>query len=211
MNAGVLQKPKFRGLSHKYAAGAALPMAAALIGHSNGAPSAWLYGICLFFLFAVSATYHRVSWSEPKRLLWRRLDHAMIFIFIAGSYTPFGVELLNTTSLGLNMVKAIWVTAVIGATVTISWPKAPKWFRAILYLSAGWMLAITFPQTYELIGALPMTLIIGSGILYSLGAIIYALKSPNPWPKLFGYHEIFHLLVIAGAWMHFSVIYLWVF
>ena len=189
----------------------AIPMAAWMIYHANGKASAWLYGICLFFLFAVSATYHRGSWNEKQRRFWRRMDHSMIFIFIAGSYTPFGLELLHSDPLGQNMLKAIWVTALLGAAVTVAWPSAPKWFRAILYLGAGWMLAVTFPKTYELLGAGAMGLILGSGFFYSLGAIIYARKSPNPWPFSFGYHEIFHLLVILAAWMHFSVIYAWLY
>lgn len=211
MNAIQPVKPTFRGLSHQYAAIAAIPMASMLITHANGAFSAIVYGICFFFLFCVSATYHRVSWSESKRKMWRRLDHAMIFIFIAGSYTPFGLELLDETELGTRMLKAIWLTAVLGAIVTVSWPTAPKWFRSLLYLTAGWMLAVTFPQTYEMIGTLPTALIVGSGFFYSLGAVIYARKSPNPWPLKFGYHEIFHLLVIVAAWMHFSVIYFWLY
>ena len=211
MNATVPAKPRLRGVSHQYAAAAAVPMAGVLIAHANGQPSAWLYGICLFFLFAVSATYHRVSWNEQQRKFWRRMDHSMIFIFIAGSYTPFGLELLNQDALGTQMLSAIWITAILGAAVTVAWPSAPKWFRAILYLTAGWMLAVTFPKTYELLGGTAMSLILGSGFLYSLGAIIYARKSPNPWPFTFGYHEIFHILVIAAAWMHYAVIYAWLY
>lgn len=202
-----LDKPKLRGFSHQYAALIAIPMAAALIIKADYSFSACVYGICLILLFTVSATYHRVRWSEKNRLFMRRLDHAMIFIFIAGCYTPFGLEVLNETKIGQLMMIAIWLAAGLGAIFTIYWPKTPKWVRASLYVLTGWMLTLTFPATYEVLGGLSVSLILGSGLLYTLGAIIYARKAPNPIPGYFGYHEIFHALVIVASWIHYSVIY----
>ena len=210
MNATVPAKPRLRGVSHQYAAAAAVPMAGVLIAHANGQPSAWLYGICLFFLFAVSATYHRVAGMAATKVLAAHGSFHDLY-FHCGQLHTIWLGAPQSRRIGHPNAECHMDHSHSRCCGDRGLAIGPKWFRAILYLTAGWMLAVTFPKTYEHLGGTAIGLILGSGFLYSLGAIIYARKSPNPWPFTFGYHEIFHILVIAAAWMHYAVIYAWLY
>jgi hemolysin III len=197
-------KPLLRGVSHQIAAFLAAPAAAALVmgaGGGSARAAALTYGASLLTLFAVSATYHRPTWSpRVRRVLWR-IDHSAIFVLIAGTYTPFC--LLIGSAGGRFALAAIWIVAALGVSVSIAWPDAPKKVMAVIYVGFGWMAVPVLPMIRATIGDGTLALLFLGGLLYSLGAIIYALRRPDPFPAVFGFHEIFHLCVVAAAACHF--------
>jgi hemolysin III len=206
------QKPRLRGVSHEVAffvslvAGAALviaaptPRATAAIGIYAGSLSA---------LLGTSALYHRVNWRREEIRRWmRRLDHSMIFLLIAGTTTPFATLVLGG-ALGKAILIAVWAGAAAGIVVELIWVEAPKWATATVYLSVGWIGALGFPAIVIDAGIGAGALIAAGGILYTLGAIVYARQSPDPNPAVFGYHEIFHALVLAAAVAHFAAVALY--
>jgi hemolysin III len=200
-------KPLLRGVSHELAAYAA---AAAGIGLVLAAPSmrartaAGVYGASLLALFAVSALYHRPTWNPRARLVWRRLDHSAIFFLIAGTYTPFCL-LLGGRS-GSVLLAVIWVGAAAGMVQAVGWPTAPKPLVAAVYLALGWVVVPVLPALRLHLGAQSLGLLAAGGIAYSLGAVVYALRRPDPFPRVFGYHEVFHALVILAAALHCAVV-----
>jgi len=197
-------KPLLRGVSHQIAAFLAAPAAAALVmgaGGGSARAAALTYGASLLTLFAVSASYHRPTWSpRVRRVLWR-IDHSAIFVLIAGTYTPFC--LLLGAAGGRFALAAIWIVAALGVAVSIAWPDAPKKVMALIYVGFGWMAVPVLPMIRATIGDGTLALLFLGGLLYSLGAIIYALRRPDPFPAVFGFHEIFHLCVVAAAACHF--------
>jgi hemolysin III len=202
-------KPKLRGVSHEWAFFLSLGFGAALIVLAE-TPKATLavavYAISLSALFGTSALYHRVNWTRPNVRRWmRRLDHSMIFFLIAGTYTPFALLVLNGT-LATAILVVVWVGAVAGAIVEMVWIDHPKWASALIYLALGWVAVATFPELWSSLGVAGSMLVIAGGLLYTAGAVVYAVQRPNPSPTVFGYHEIFHLFVIAAAIAHFSAV-----
>lgn len=202
-------KPRLRGVSHKWAFFASLLLGAVLIVLAS-TPRATLavaiYAVSLSALFGTSALYHRVDWRRPDVRLWmRRLDHSMIFFLIAGTYTPFALIVLDG-ALASAILVVVWAGAVAGAIVEMIWISHPKWVAALIYVSLGWVAVVAFPALWSSLGAAGATLVIAGGVLYTLGAIVYATQRPNPNPAIFGYHEIFHLFVIAAAIAHFSAV-----
>ncbi len=200
-------KPLLRGVSHELAAYAA---AAAGIGLVLAAPSmraraaAGVYGASLLALFAVSALYHRPSWDPRARLFWRRLDHSAIFFLIAGTYTPFCLLLGGRT--GNVLLAVIWVGAAAGVVQAVGWPTAPKPLVAAVYVALGWVVVPVLPALRLHLGPGALGLLAAGGIAYSLGAVVYALRRPDPFPRVFGYHEVFHALVILAAALHCAVV-----
>ena len=165
-----------------------------------------LYVLGLAGLLGTSALYHRVTWRRPNARRWmRRLDHSMIFVLIAGTYTPIALLVLSQP-LGSVVLVVIWSGAVGGIVLSLLWPDAPRPVSAAIYISLGWVAIIAMPQLFDRLGALGIALIAAGGLLYSVGAIVYARKRPDPVPTVFGYHEIFHVLVVAAAALHFAVI-----
>ena len=165
-----------------------------------------IYVLGLAGLLGTSALYHRVTWRKPNVRRWlRRLDHSMIFLLIAGTYTPFALLVLSQP-LGTVVLVLIWSGAVGGIVLSLLWPDAPRPVSAAIYISLGWVAIIALPQLFDRLGALGIALIAVGGLLYSAGAIIYARGRPDPVPTVFGYHEIFHVLVVAAAALHFAVI-----
>jgi hemolysin III len=204
-----LVKPKLRGVSHEWAFFASLFFGAALILLAS-TPKATLavaiYAVSLSALFGTSALYHRVDWKRPNVRRWmRRLDHSMIFFLIAGTYTPFALLALHGT-LATAILVVVWVGAVAGAIVEMVWIEHPKWASVLIYMSLGWVAAFAFPALWSSLGVGGAMLLAGGGALYTAGAVVYAIQRPNPKPAIFGYHEIFHLFVIAAAVAHFSAI-----
>jgi len=202
-------KPKLRGVSHEWAFFLSLGLGAALIVAAD-TPQATLavaiYAASLSALFGTSALYHRVNWSRPEVRRWmRRLDHSMIFFLIAGTYTPFALLVLDGP-LADAILAVVWAGAVIGAIVEMVWIEHPKWVAAVVYMSLGWVAAIGFPGLWEGMGVAGALLVAAGGLLYTVGAVVYATERPNPNPRVFGYHEIFHLFVIAAAAAHFAAI-----
>jgi hemolysin III len=202
-------KPKLRGVTHEWAFFLSLGFGVALIALAEGTEATLavaIYAVSLSALFGTSALYHRVNWSRPKVRRWmRRLDHSMIFFLIAGTYTPFALLALNGT-LATAILVVVWVGAVAGAIVEMIWIDHPKWASALIYLSLGWVAVATFPALWSALGVAGSMLVVVGGLLYTAGAVIYAVQRPNPSPAVFGYHEIFHLLVIAAAIAHFSAV-----
>ncbi len=200
-------KPLLRGVSHQIAAVVAAPAAAALVmgaGGGSARAAALTYGASLLTLFGVSATYHRPMWSpRVRRVLWR-VDHSAIFVLIAGTYTPFCLLLGAAT--GRLALAAIWVAATLGIAVSIAWPDAPKKLMAAVYVGFGWMAVPVLPMLRATIGGGALALLFAGGLLYSVGAVIYALRRPDPFPSVFGFHEVFHLCVVAAAACHFVVV-----
>jgi len=164
-----------------------------------------LYCISLCGLFGISALYHRINWQPTTRLWMRRIDHAAIYILIAGTGTPIFVLGLGDV-VGIKLLTLIWIAAIIGVIKSAVWVRAPKWLAAVLYVAVGWIIVPFLPELYHAMGALNVALILIGGLVYSLGAVVYAAKRPNPVPRVFGYHEIFHILVILAAALHFAAI-----
>jgi hemolysin III len=202
-------KPKLRGVSHEWAFFVSLFLGAALILAAK-TPKATLavaiYAVSLSALLGTSALYHRVDWKRPNVRRWmRRLDHSMIFFLIAGTYTPFALLVLDGPLADAILV-VVWAGAIAGAIVEMVWIDHPKWVAALIYMSLGWVAAIAFPGLWNEMGVAGTLLVAVGGILYTAGAVVYATQRPNPNPAIFGYHEVFHLLVIAAAVAHFSAI-----
>jgi hemolysin III len=204
-----LEKPRLRGVSHQWAFFVALVAGAVLV---IAAPSgratlaAAIYAVSMAAMFGASALYHRIDWKSVAARRWmRRLDHSMIYLLIAGTYTPFALLVLDGGIADAVLI-AVWAGAGLGIGLKLLWPDTPKWLTAAVYVALGWVAVIAFPQLASELGVLGMTLVAGGGLLYTAGALVYALRRPDPAPDVFGYHEIFHLLVIAAAMLQFVAV-----
>ncbi len=200
-------KPIWRGVSHQYAFFGSLVSGAALvwIAPSALAAATAVYAASVTALFGTSAAYHRIDWSEKARMWMRRLDHSMIFLLIAGTYTPFAVVGVGGPE-AKRMLFLVWVGSALGICMQLFWPKVPKALNAMVYVAVGWVGVSELPLLIETLGLTALGLVGVGGVLYTTGAIVYALRRPDPWPQAFGYHEIFHALVIAAAILHFTAV-----
>ena len=168
--------------------------------------AAAIYAFSLAALLGTSALYHRVNWRRPEIRRWvRRLDHSMIFLLIAGTVTPFALLVLHG-GFAKAILIAVWAGAAVGIVVELLWVEAPKWVATLVYIVVGWIGALAFPAIAIDAGLGAAALIAAGGILYTTGAVIYARERPNPNPAVFGYHEIFHVLVLAAAAAHFAAV-----
>jgi hemolysin III len=200
-------KPLLRGVSHQVAAAFALVGGIALVNGATGlrgALAAAVYGVALTAQFAISAAYHRPRWGTRARLFMRRLDHAAIFMLIAGTYTPFCLLLPPGT--GRPLLALVWSGALGGMVLSVLWPLAPKWLMAALTVGLGWAIVPIFPAMLAAIGWSGLALLAAGGIAYTVGAVVYATRFPDPFPRVFGYHEVFHALVIAAAICHYIAV-----
>jgi hemolysin III len=209
-------KPRLRGWLHAYAAaisiaaGAALvAVAAALRGGTAGATTA-IYATTVTLLFGTSALYHRLNWKPAAHRRMKRLDHSMIFVFIAGTYTPIAALTLSHDA-AIAVLVAVWTGALFGVGLQTAWPSAPRWLSAPCYIALGWVAVFVFPQLLHNAGVAAFVLIAAGGLIYTAGGIVYALKRPNPWPGIFGFHEVFHLCTLVAAACHYVAIWLAVF
>ncbi|CAA9501000.1 MAG: FIG01964566: Predicted membrane protein, hemolysin III homolog [uncultured Solirubrobacteraceae bacterium] len=204
-----LVKPRMRGVLHQWAFFVSLILGLVLVLAANGGRetfAASVYAGSVAALLGTSALYHRVNWSRAAARLWmRRLDHAMIFVLIAGTYTPFGLLALEGT-LATAILIAVWSGAVAGIILQLVWVQAPKWVSALVYVVLGWVAVLAFPGLIDGIGVLGTMLVAAGGLLYTVGAVVYALGRPDPAPTVFGYHEIFHALVIVAAALQYAAI-----
>ena len=201
-------KPKYRGVSHRIAFWVSLAMGAGLISSASGAKgrlAVSIYSVCLSAMFGVSAAFHRHAWSPKARLRMRRLDHSMIFVAIAGTYTPIALLALHGKTQALVLWVA-WLGAAAGITIKFVWATAPKWLSGVLYIAMGWAAVSVLPELTRSSGIISLSLLALGGILYTIGAIILALRRPDPDPQIFGYHEVFHAFVIAAALSQWIVI-----
>lgn len=200
-------KPLLRGVSHEVAAVAALGGCVFLAREASsvrGTIAAIVYGASLTALFATSAFYHRPTWSPRARAILRRFDHSAIFVLIAGTYTPFC--LLLGGARGALLLAAVWVGALLGVARALLWPYAPRAIAAALAVALGWMVVAVFPALHAAVGDVATVLLVTGGVAYSAGAVVYAVKRPDPSPAVFGYHEVFHALVVVAAACHFAVV-----
>jgi hemolysin III len=202
-------KPRLRGILHQWAFLVSLVTGAVLVVVAPAGRATLAVGIyapTVAGLFGVSAVYHRVNWVSAAARRWmRRLDHTMIFLLIAGTYTPFALLVLHGT-LATAILVAVWGGAIAGIVLNLVWIDAPKWLTAIVYVSLGWVAVLAFPALFDNLGLTPTMLVALGGVLYTVGAVVYALRRPDPVPAVFGYHEVFHALVIAAAAVQYSVI-----
>jgi hemolysin III len=201
-------KPRLRGVFHQYAFFASLASGTLLVllaATTRALVAAAVYAASVSALFGVSALYHRVTWTTSARRRMRRLDHAMIFLLIAGTYTPVGLLVLHGT-LGAVVLAVVWGGALVGIVLQLAWTTAPRWLGGTVYLALGWVAVAAMPQLFARLGVTGGLLVVVGGLVYSAGAAVYALRRPDPVPAVFGYHEVFHLLVIAGVAAHFLAI-----
>jgi hemolysin III len=202
-------KPKLRGVSHQWAFAISVVAGGALVLAADGGRAtlaAGIYALSLSALFGVSALYHRINWKREEMRLWmRRLDHTMIFVLIAGTYTPFALLVLDG-DLARVVLIALWTAAAAGVILNLVWITAPKPVSAAVYVGVGLIAAIPLPELIDRISPVAIGLIVVGGLLYMAGALVYALRRPDPSPAVFGYHEIFHLLVIAAAAAQYAAV-----
>jgi hemolysin III len=205
-------KPRWRGVLHQYAFFASILPAVLLVGAApspKAAVAAAIYGASLAALLGTSALYHRATWSPRARLWMGKLDLAMIFFLIAGSYTPVALLALHPPS-STVVLWLVWGAAAAGIVLKVSWMSPPKWASAAVYVAMGSFGAFFLPEIARAVGLTAVTLLVVGGVLYICGAVIYARQRPDPFPAVFGYHEIFHALVVVAATVHYVAIAVYV-
>ncbi len=206
-------KPRLRGVSHKWAFYVSLVLGAALVltaPSGRAMIAAAVYAVCVALLFGSSALYHRIDWRSTSARRWmRRVDHSAIFLLIAGSYTPFALLVIEGT-LADVILAVVWAGAIGGIVLKLLWIDAPKWLVALIYVLLGWVAVAVAPDLVSELGITAAAMVGLGGILYTVGAVIYAIRRPDPVPAVFGYHELFHLLVIAAAGLQYAVVAFWV-
>lgn len=202
------ERPLLRGVFHQYAflvfAGLAILLTAGATGVKENVAAA-VFGSSVAVTFGVSAIYHRITWTPSARELMRRLDHAAIFLLIAGTYTPYGLLILDG-AWRYSVLSVVWSGAALAVFQRLVWRSAPKWVAAVLGIALGWVGIVAFPVLLDKTGWLGASLLLAGGALYTLGALVYAFKRPNPAPRVFGYHELFHVLTIAAAGIQYAAI-----
>jgi len=201
-------RPRLRGVSHQIAFFVSLVSGAAIIVAAPAGATRFevaVYAASLSGLLGVSAMLHRRDWSLTVRQNLRRLDHSMIYVLIAGTYTPIAGTVLDG-GLRTAVLLTVWIGALAGVLLTVAWIDAPKWVAALPYVALGWVAIGAAPQLLDGLGVDGFSLIALGGVLYTAGAVVYARKRPDPFPAVFGYHEVFHALVIAAAAAHYAVI-----
>ena len=209
-------KPRLRGWLHAYAAaisivsGAALVAVAATLRGGPAAAATAIYAATVTLLFGTSALYHRRDWGPRAQAVMKRLDHSMIFVFIAGTYTPIAALSLPRGA-AVAVLVTVWTGALFGVALQTSWPSAPAWLAVPCYLALGCVAVFVLPQLLHNAGVAALVLIIAGGVVYTIGGVVYGLKRPNPVPGVFGFHEVFHACTLVAAVCHYVAIWLAVF
>ena len=204
--------PALRGYLH-LAAALAAPYALLLLILVAESPRAVVggavFGASLIVLYSTSAIYHLAPWGQRSRGWMQRLDHSMIFVFIAGAYTPFAIKLMSDPW-GVPVLSVVGALALTGFVVTVTGFETPRWVRVALYLGLGWVGMVAISELVAGLTWTALTLLVLSGILFSLGGLAYAIKRPDPFPRVFGYHEIFHTLQVAATGLMYLVVAVYV-
>jgi hemolysin III len=204
-------RPRMRGWLHLFAffgsiaAGAVLIPLASALGARAGFSVA-VYCLTILGLFGISALYHRRRWSPRGWKIMKRLDHSMIFLFIAGTYTPFSLLAVDQPT-GYWILAGVWIAAIGGVILKLTWPTAPRWVGVPLYIGLGWVAVFILTDILHIAGVTSLVLLAVGGILYTVGGVAYGIKKPNPWPGTFGYHEVFHAMTIVAAICHYIAVY----
>lgn len=204
LSAAEVLKPRLRGVLHTWAVPVAAVIGATLLLLANGARErigTGVWAMTLTGLFAVSATYHRGAWRPTVKVWLQRVDHSMIFVFIAGSYTPIALLLLEGSKSWI-VLTVVWGGAVAGVVTRLTWHAAPRWMFVPLYIALGWVAVTVLPDLARSAPAYANVLLVVGGVLYTVGAVVFATRKPDPVPEVFGYHEVFHLLTIVAAACH---------
>jgi len=200
-------RPLLKGWSHLVAAVAATALCPILIALSPAgtrAPAA-IFSACVIALFLISGLYHRIQWSPGPHKIMQALDHSMIFIVIAATYTPIAAVALPQPE-GRIILTVVWIGAIIGVVLNLAWPRAPRPVVVAPYLLVGWAAIAVIDDVWRVLGVAGFILLVAGGLLHSIGALVYARKRPDPWPTIFGFHELFHLFVIGGIACHYVVV-----
>jgi len=202
-------KPRLRGVSHQWAFVAFLVLGAVLVALASGPRervAAAVFAGALAAMFGTSALYHRVDWRSVRARMWmRRLDHAMIYVLIAGTYTPFALLALDG-AWRRGILAVVWTGAAAAVLLKFAWVEAPKWLAAAFGIGLGWIGIVVLPKLLAAIGVAGAVLLALGGLLYTYGAIVYARRRPDPVPATFGYHEVFHACVIGAAACQYAVV-----
>ena len=196
------ERPRLRGVIHQAAFAVAIVVGALLIAYADRdartRTAAAIFAASVAAMFGVSALYHRVLWTPRVRPWMRRLDHAGIYLLIAGSYTPVGLISLHGM-LQRVVLTIVWTGAAAAILLKFAWVDAPKWLAAVIGVALGWVGVAAMPQVFHSAGVAAVTLLAVGGLAYTAGAIVYALRKPDPVPRIFGYHEVFHALTIVAV------------
>jgi hemolysin III len=206
-----IERPALRGTLHLATAVAVVLAAPWLVVGAKspaGYVGAAIFASSLALLYGTSATYHHVSWRPSWEKIVKRLDHAMIFVLIGGTYTPFCLDV--SLAWGIPILSVVWGIAGAGALMKLAWPDAPRWLSVGLYVALGWVALVAASEVIDRYLGSPLALLIAGGVLYTAGGVVYALRRPDPWPRVFGYHEIFHAFVVAGSAVHYAAIAVYV-
>jgi hemolysin III len=207
MNSSVSVKPRLRGVSHQYAFFLSLVAGAALVASASGGRevvASAVFAGTLTTMFGTSAAYHRMTWPPSVRRWMRRLDHAAIYLLIAGTYTPVGLLVLSG-AWQVSVLAVVWAGCLLAIVLKLVWVDAPKWVAALLAVTFGWVGVFALPKL-AVAGLAAVVLLSIGGLLYTAGALVYALGKPDPAPTIFGYHELFHALVIAAAACQYAAV-----
>lgn len=207
-------KPRMRGWLHLWSFGVSvlacatlIAVAAAVVG-PGAALATSVYSLTIMALFGVSALYHRHRWTTVRsRMIMKRLDHSMIFLFIAGTYTAVCALAMEPSTARWVLI-VVWAGALAGVALKLIWPSAPSWLAVPIYVALGWVAVFVFPEMLQRGGVAAFVLILAGGALYTAGAVFYATKRPDPWPTTFGYHEFFHAATVLAAACHYVAIWL---
>lgn len=195
------RRPRLRGVLHQYAFFVSLLLGIGLVAGADGARArtgAAVFAVSVAAMLGISALYHRVVWPPAPRRWLRRLDHAAIFLLIAGTYTPFGLVTLEG-AWRVAVLSVVWTGAAIALVLKVAWVDSPRWVAAVIAVALGWVGVVVLPELHADAGTIGLTLLAIGGLLYTAGAIVYARRRPDPVPAVFGYHELFHALVVAAA------------
>jgi hemolysin III len=203
-------RPRLRGRIHQVAFFVSIPMGVALVALAQGPAAtavAAVYAVSLSAVLGTSAAYHLGRWTPVGRRWMKRLDHSMIYVLIAGSYTPVAVLVLNGPWEAV-LLSVVWAGAAIGVTMKIARPDGLSVPAAVLYMAMGWLALVALPQLVQGMDTAEVVLMVAGGLFYTVGAIVFASRRPDPHPEVFGYHEIWHSFMVAGASCHYAMILL---
>jgi hemolysin III len=201
-------RPRLRGVSHQYAFFVSLVLGAVLVAIADGAgrrAAAGVFAAALATMFGVSALYHRITWEPRARRWMRRLDHAAIYLLIAGTYTPFALIALDG-AWRWTILPLVWGGALVAIAVKLAWTDAPRWLSVAIGVGLGWVGIVALPELWSHTGPSGVVLLGIGGVLYTAGALVYARQRPDPVPAVFGYHEVFHAFVVAAAACQYAAV-----
>ncbi len=206
-------KPRLRGVWHQYAFVVSIASGLLLVATApDGVErlAAAIFAAAVAAMFGISALYHRLNWGPRARRWMRRLDHTAIYLLIAGTYTPFALLALEG-AWRWSVVTVVWGGVLAAVVLKLAWVDAPKWLAAVIAVTLGWVGIVAIPELYDATGPAGLAFLAAGGVLYTAGAVIYALQRPDPVPEVFGYHEVFHALVIGAAACQYVAVALVVF